>query len=258
MRKIRGFTLVELLVVIGIIAVLISILLPALTKARQAAISVACLFNLRQLGMAAGMYATDNRDVMPAWDTYYWVGSSFNGSQSWWPYQLANYLGRKDFAYNNKTRNKVSLYQCPAADQANGFNGWWNDNCPVNYAISVLSSSGMHYTTNWDWHNQGGPRKYFWLKRNMVKQPETFWVFGDLNKGMCVVPYFISISSQMDNTNGSGTPSFRHGKSNPNGRINVVFLDGHAESLLRGEFMKVNCSYANANAFGRTDWSPGP
>jgi prepilin-type N-terminal cleavage/methylation domain-containing protein len=61
----RAFTLVELLVVIGIIALLVAILLPTLGKAREAAHRAACLSNLRQVSIAFRFYAMNNRDQVP-------------------------------------------------------------------------------------------------------------------------------------------------------------------------------------------------
>ena len=64
-RRRRGFTLVELLVVVGIIALLMSILLPALNKARENARQVKCANNMRQIWMACLMYANENKDMLP-------------------------------------------------------------------------------------------------------------------------------------------------------------------------------------------------
>ncbi|WP_428938110.1 type II secretion system protein [Fontivita pretiosa] len=73
-----AFTLVELLVVIGIIAVLISILIPTLGKARAASTRTVCLSNLRQLASACVLYATENRGSIPPNN-----GPSLNQSQTW-------------------------------------------------------------------------------------------------------------------------------------------------------------------------------
>ena len=64
MRR-RAFTLVELLVVVAIIALLIGVLLPALSAARESSISTACGSNLRQLGAGMAMYWGDFKDQMP-------------------------------------------------------------------------------------------------------------------------------------------------------------------------------------------------
>src|SRR4051794_14744992 len=80
-RPVRlGFTLVELLVVIGIIALLISILLPSLNKARKAANTIKCKSAMRQVGYGFLMYANDNKGAFPV--IKYYTGNLFTASYS--------------------------------------------------------------------------------------------------------------------------------------------------------------------------------
>jgi len=83
-RSSKGFTLVELLVVIGIIALLISILLPSLNRARETANRVKCASNLRQVGQGLLLYANDNKGAYPrgVYNSASTALTSFSGTTS--------------------------------------------------------------------------------------------------------------------------------------------------------------------------------
>jgi len=104
MRKKRGFTLVELLVVISIIAMLLSILIPSLSRARESARSVVCGSNLRQFGLVFGMYAQNNNDkFMP----YRWYADpSQDTFDYFWMKTLRSYYGKVDDIRFCPTANK--------------------------------------------------------------------------------------------------------------------------------------------------------
>jgi len=105
MKKRRGFTLIELLVVISIIALLISILMPALSKAREQAKSVVCMGNERQVGLAMLYYADE-------WDDYVPRGTS---SGERWFRMLMPYLGQEAIDSGGvEDYRHIEIFSCPS------------------------------------------------------------------------------------------------------------------------------------------------
>jgi type II secretory pathway pseudopilin PulG len=126
-RPVSGFSLVELLVVVGVVAMLCAILLPALRTARDSAVRTACANNLRQIGLAMHLYAGEHRGHTPG------TGPSlspeyFNCNLEWG--DLPDHMGllvARGFIRTSTsvdTRSAGSVFYCPARDPRDRF-GYW-------------------------------------------------------------------------------------------------------------------------------------
>jgi prepilin-type processing-associated H-X9-DG protein/prepilin-type N-terminal cleavage/methylation domain-containing protein len=130
-----GFTLVELLVVIGIIALLVAILLPALGKARRQAQTASCMSNLRQVGLAMRMYASDHKGWLPL----------IRGGPGWqgpfWYIPLSKYVGKDLSKFNTlatwsdfKAEDIQGVFKtCPAYEQIDPEN--WRPGYGMNWQL---------------------------------------------------------------------------------------------------------------------------
>lgn len=152
-RKKNAFTLVELLVVIGIIAILISLLLPALNRVRQSARALKCQSNLRQIGIGYAMYRNDNNNFLPPVNSF----ASFNAQGTSKVYGLYNaigkYVGKPEWAGLEEPPLGNTEPEDPHRIKSDAYWGKWKDEkfqktvfyCPQSTRITVQPWYGVTY-----------------------------------------------------------------------------------------------------------------
>jgi prepilin-type N-terminal cleavage/methylation domain-containing protein/prepilin-type processing-associated H-X9-DG protein len=240
-RRSKGFTLVELLVVIGIIALLISILLPSLARARKAAASTVCLSNLRQLGMAFQVYANDNKYTFPL--------SRGGGGPSEW----INFPSTWNTANRQLTDSAIAPYiggfnerllQCPN-DPLNFPFAYYRWSYAMNTLMEGIRLSKIQ-----------NPSEKMLLIHDDMRNDGRYWHW------VYAGAYFDRISHEDDITISAEHELNLSHPSQVRGAGNAMFADGHAARVPRSwsNMDEYNRAFPAQNNLG-TDWndqSPWP
>ncbi len=237
MRKPSAFTLVELLVVIGIIALLISILLPALSSARSSANRVACASNMRQLGLAFTMYYNANNQTVPA--ALYVDPSGLESKHQAWDVALQPYMSY--VAVTGKPAD-VKALRCPS-DTLQKVT-WWPEGERKTYSM-VQAEGNAPGSGDWDQLGIGqtintttlpvdfpGDIDWRWIRLSSLRRStETILLservsdFNLQSHPSRSAGYAVnSLKRPYDHEN---APTFRLHK----GKYNYLFVDGHVEVL---------------------------
>lgn len=251
----RAFTLVELLVVIGIIALLISMLLPALKRAREHAQSVACLSNLRQVVLAIQTYATDHHGLMLCRDdtsgsNWLWgpvlTGGYLQSTAAKWPGSdpmKSTYFGLDNRALICPTFPPGDGLFAEAGVQVQSWGAWAGTaSYGLRYARSPYTASAGNISNWWGnggnyikIHDVGNSKAVFW-KLSAIRGSADYPLVGDTStdekgNGVFIQTNWWAVNSGACQRSGSKTRLLHERHL---GRTNIAFADGHAESADRG------------------------